>query len=168
VTYLDDLSAKEQEKVDVKEYTHLCVCVGEGPYAEKPGDIDVLELPVEQIQAVERWKGRADNAAAAAAAAAAAGTRSEDTHRDTDTDTDTKTANSTATAVASSPSSSSSSSLSIILILLEGRARILGPLPSYAHAIIHAMLPGPFGGQAIAETLTGIYMHIHMHTQRHT
>jgi beta-glucosidase len=44
----------------------------------------------------------------------------------------------------------------IITVLIEGRPRLLKTIPSQSRAILHAYLPGPFGGQAIAETLTGV------------
>ena len=117
VTYVEDMeeAVRRVEKEEEKEMFDVVVaCVGEAPYAEKPGDIDVLELPTEQVLLPERLK-----------AAAAVATHNNHT-------------------------------LSVVVVLVEGRARVLGPsLPVYADAILHAGLPGPFGGQAIAEVLVG-------------
>jgi len=44
----------------------------------------------------------------------------------------------------------------MVLVLLEGRPRILGNLGDLASAAIMGFLPGPVGGQAIAETLLGL------------
>eukprot|EP00475_Leptophrys_vorax_P008301 TRINITY_DN1534_c0_g1_i1.p1 TRINITY_DN1534_c0_g1~~TRINITY_DN1534_c0_g1_i1.p1 ORF type:complete len:765 (-),score=180.80 TRINITY_DN1534_c0_g1_i1:524-2818(-) len=43
----------------------------------------------------------------------------------------------------------------LVLVLLEGRPRILNGLGDAASAVIAGFLPGPVGGQAIAETLVG-------------
>ncbi|CAM9496692.1 unnamed protein product [Ectocarpus sp. 6 AP-2014] len=43
----------------------------------------------------------------------------------------------------------------IILALLEGRPRILRDIPRTVDAVLHAYLPGPAGGQAVAEVLFG-------------
>jgi len=44
----------------------------------------------------------------------------------------------------------------IVLVLVEGRPRILRSLPQLAVAVVNAMLPGPAGGQAIVDVLTGV------------
>mmetsp|Transcript_4919 Transcript_4919/g.9247 ORF Transcript_4919/g.9247 Transcript_4919/m.9247 type:complete len:916 (+) Transcript_4919:105-2852(+) len=46
-------------------------------------------------------------------------------------------------------------SIPIILILLEGRPRLLQGLPQLADAVLLGYLPGPMGGQAIAEIISG-------------
>eukprot|EP00002_Diphylleia_rotans_P002958 TRINITY_DN1195_c0_g1_i1.p1 TRINITY_DN1195_c0_g1~~TRINITY_DN1195_c0_g1_i1.p1 ORF type:complete len:770 (-),score=172.75 TRINITY_DN1195_c0_g1_i1:210-2519(-) len=43
----------------------------------------------------------------------------------------------------------------VVLVILEGRPRLLKNLPSLSKAILMGFLPGPFGGQAIAEILLG-------------
>jgi beta-glucosidase len=43
----------------------------------------------------------------------------------------------------------------VVLVLVEGRPRILWNLKGYASAVIDTMLPGPAGGQALAEVLSG-------------
>ncbi|CAI5741699.1 unnamed protein product [Hyaloperonospora brassicae] len=43
----------------------------------------------------------------------------------------------------------------VIVVLLGGRPRLLGSIPSNAHAVINGMLPCEMGGQAIAEILYG-------------
>ncbi len=43
----------------------------------------------------------------------------------------------------------------IVLVLVEGRPRIVQPIVEHASAIVMAYLPGPYGGQAIAEVLFG-------------
>lgn len=83
----------------------IVACVGEGPYAEKPGDIDALDLDGEQAAVVKALK-----------------------------------------AATGKP---------LVVVLVEGRARLLDGLPAAADAVVHAMLPGPFGGQAVAEVLLG-------------
>ncbi|OQR93007.1 glycoside hydrolase [Achlya hypogyna] len=43
----------------------------------------------------------------------------------------------------------------VILVLVEGRPRLLHGLADVVHAVVHAMLPGEVGGQAIADVLFG-------------
>lgn len=86
------------------ESDYVVVCVGERHYAEKPGDIDDLTLPGQQIGMVNKL-------------------------------------------AAVNPK--------IVVVLVEGRPRILQNIPDIVPAIVHAFLPGPSGGQAIAEVLTG-------------
>jgi beta-glucosidase len=50
----------------------------------------------------------------------------------------------------------SSTKTPMILVLLEGRPRVLQSLADSAQAVIAGFLPGPVGGQAIAETLFGL------------
>jgi len=45
----------------------------------------------------------------------------------------------------------------IVTVLIEGRPRVLGAIPSLSRAVLHAYLPGPFGGRAITESLLGIH-----------
>jgi hypothetical protein len=47
-------------------------------------------------------------------------------------------------------------SIPIILLLLEGRPRLLQGLPQLADAVLLGYLPGPMGGQAVAEVVSGI------------
>jgi hypothetical protein len=44
----------------------------------------------------------------------------------------------------------------IITILVEGRPRLLSTVPSISSALIHSYLPGPMGGQAVAEVIYGV------------
>lgn len=81
------------------------VCVGERHYAEKPGDIDDITLPGEQIPMVTQVHQANPN---------------------------------------------------MVLILVQGRPRILGGLPALSRAVVNAMLPGPSGGTALADILTGV------------
>jgi hypothetical protein len=43
------------------------------------------------------------------------------------------------------------------VVLMQGRSRLLGALPTLpgVKAMVHAMLPGPWGAAAIAEVLLG-------------
>jgi beta-glucosidase len=43
----------------------------------------------------------------------------------------------------------------VVVVLVQGRPRLLGSIVDNADTILHAYLPGPFGGAAIVETLTG-------------
>lgn len=43
----------------------------------------------------------------------------------------------------------------LVVVLVEGRTRLLRGLPDVADAVVHAMLPGPFGGEAVAGVLLG-------------
>lgn len=43
----------------------------------------------------------------------------------------------------------------VVLVLVEGRPRLLHNLDKTLPAIVHAYLPGPVGGRAIAEVLLG-------------
>ena len=43
----------------------------------------------------------------------------------------------------------------LVVVLVEGRTRLLHGLSEVADAVVHAMLPGPSGGQAVAEVLLG-------------
>ncbi len=43
----------------------------------------------------------------------------------------------------------------VVLILNEGRPRILGPMVEKAKAVVHVMLPGNYGGDALANLLSG-------------
>jgi beta-glucosidase len=43
----------------------------------------------------------------------------------------------------------------VVLILNEGRPRILGPMVEKAKAVVHVMLPGNYGGDALARLLSG-------------
>jgi beta-glucosidase len=94
------LAAARSDAVDA-----IVACVGEHPYAEKPGDIDSLGLDEEQIDVVKDLK-----------------------------------------AATGKP---------LVVVLVEGRTRLLRGLPDAADAVVYAMLPGPFGGQAVAEVLLG-------------
>ena len=82
------------------------LCLGEGNYAEKPGDIDDLRLPGRQLDY--------------ARAIAGAGTP-------------------------------------VVLVLVEGRPRLLDGVAQLdgVKAVLFAGVPGPQGGQAVAETLAG-------------
>lgn len=93
----------------------VVVCVGEGAYAEKPGDIDDAVLPVEQVQEAAR---------VAAAVRGKAGP------------------------------------VPVVGVLLEGRPRILQGIPDMTQAFVHAMLPGPAGGRAIADILLGLVVRV--------
>lgn len=44
----------------------------------------------------------------------------------------------------------------VVGVLLEGRPRILQGIPDMTQAFVHAMLPGPAGGRAIADILLGL------------
>jgi beta-glucosidase len=46
-------------------------------------------------------------------------------------------------------------SVSLILLLLEGRPRLLQGLPTLASAVLLGYLPGPMGGQAVADIISG-------------
>lgn len=83
---------------------YIVVCVGEGTYAEKPGDIDDLALPQGQVEYVEllRTYGKP-----------------------------------------------------VILVLIEGRPRLLHDAVTNSDAVLNAYVPGPKGGLAIAEALSG-------------
>lgn len=99
---------------DLSAAAAVVVCVGEGAYAEKPGDIDDAALPVEQVQEVMRI----------------------------------------AQAVKGKP---------LVGVLLEGRPRVLQGIPQMTDAFVHAMLPGPAGGRAIADILLGLVVRARAH-----
>eukprot|EP01039_Chlorochromonas_danica_P006556 gene6556-7232_t len=84
----------------------VVVCLGEGAYAEKPGDIDDLTLPSGQLDYVTQLAAY-------------------------------------------------NSSKTIITIMIAGRPRLFGSVVDVSQAVLLAMQPGPLGGQAIAEVLTG-------------
>ncbi|CAN0375991.1 unnamed protein product, partial [Discosporangium mesarthrocarpum] len=86
----------------------VLACVGEGTYAEKPGDINDLSLPQTMLDLVRDLRG-----------------------------------------VAPPPSP-------VAVVLVQGRPRLLGDLRDHADAILHAYLPGPWGGQAVAEVVFGL------------
>lgn len=44
----------------------------------------------------------------------------------------------------------------VVLVLVEGRPRILQDLPDQARAVLNAMLPGPAGGAALVDVMTGV------------
>lgn len=44
----------------------------------------------------------------------------------------------------------------VVTVLVEGRPRVLESIPDHSQAILHALLPGPWGGQAIGEVLFGL------------
>ncbi|KAL1933386.1 hypothetical protein VTP01DRAFT_7476 [Rhizomucor pusillus] len=44
----------------------------------------------------------------------------------------------------------------VVTVLVEGRPRVLDSIPDHSQAILHALLPGPWGGQAIGEVLFGL------------
>ena len=43
----------------------------------------------------------------------------------------------------------------LVTVLVEGRPRLLSSIPSLSSAVLQAGLPGPMGGQAIAEIIYG-------------
>ncbi len=45
----------------------------------------------------------------------------------------------------------------IVTVLVEGRPRLLSDVSSLSSAIVHSFVPGPMGGQAVAEVLYGKY-----------
>jgi hypothetical protein len=93
----------------------VVVCIGEGAYAEKPGDIDDAALPVEEVQEVARI----------------------------------------AEAVRQSKGKGQAV-VPLVGVLMEGRPRVLQGIPDLTQAFVHAMLPGPAGGRAIADILLGL------------
>lgn len=95
---------------ELAEASAVVACVGEGAYAEKPGDIDDAALPTEQVQEVARI----------ARAVKVKGTTTP-----------------------------------LVGVLMEGRPRVLQGIPAMTDAFVHAMLPGPAGGRAIADILLG-------------
>ncbi len=44
----------------------------------------------------------------------------------------------------------------IILVIVSGRPRLLNGLQEVSAAVLEAYLPGPMGGQAVAEVLAGV------------
>jgi beta-glucosidase len=44
----------------------------------------------------------------------------------------------------------------IVLVILEGRPRLISSVVSSAAAVVHGLLPGPMGGLAIAQVLSGV------------
>jgi beta-glucosidase len=44
----------------------------------------------------------------------------------------------------------------IVAVLIEGRPRLLGSVPKRVAAVVHGYLPGPFGGPAIVDVLSGV------------
>lgn len=83
----------------------IVVCVGEGTYAEKPGDINDLALA----------KGQVDYVAYL--------------------------------ATLGKP---------IVTVMIAGRPRLFPDVVAASNAVVLAYQPGPYGGQAIAEVLTGV------------
>ena len=116
VTYSEGCNVTEQSICDATSLTnavaaaavadYVILCVGERHYAEKPGDIDDLTLPGEQLVMVR------------AVAAVNA---------------------------------------NVVLVLVEGRPRLLEEVPSLVKAVVHAYLPGPYGGTAVVNVLLGRY-----------
>lgn len=49
----------------------------------------------------------------------------------------------------------SATGVPVVAVLVEGRAMLLQGIPDMATAVLHAMLPGPSGGRAVAEVITG-------------
>ena len=45
--------------------------------------------------------------------------------------------------------------LPVVTVLVEGRPRLLEGIPKLSDALLHAYLPGPHGGQAVAEIIAG-------------
>jgi beta-glucosidase len=48
-----------------------------------------------------------------------------------------------------------STSTPIVLVIISGRPRLLDGIADAADAVLNAYLPGPMGGQAIAEIIAG-------------
>lgn len=82
----------------------IICCIGENSYTETPGNIDDLNLSINQIEMVEYL---------------------------------------------------AKSGKPIILILNEGRPRLIGDIEPLAGAVIHTFLPGNYGGDALANLLSG-------------
>ncbi|CAM9243209.1 unnamed protein product, partial [Choristocarpus tenellus] len=85
----------------------VVVCIGEGAYAEKPGDISDLSLPSTLTDLVIDLEGATSDATP------------------------------------------------VILVLVQGRPRLLHGATDSVDAILNAYLPGPWGGEAIAEIIFG-------------
>lgn len=105
---IDDLDLSRIDPTLVAEYVSkvdvVVVCLGEGAYAEKPGDINDLALPAGQIAYVQYL---------------------------------------------------ASLGKPVVLVMIEGRPRLIHDAVLASKAVVLAYQPGPFGGQAIAEILTG-------------
>eukprot|EP01031_Cornospumella_fuschlensis_P036244 gene36244-43967_t len=84
----------------------VVVCVGEGTYAEKPGDIDDLALPSGQTQYVLALSQHAP-------------------------------------------------ATPLVSVMVAGRPRLFNEVVSVSSGVVLAMQPGPMGGQAVVEVLTG-------------
>lgn len=95
-----------QSVADAAAADVVIACVGEGIYAEKPGDIEDITLPGGQIPWMKKIHAANPN---------------------------------------------------VIMLLVEGRPRILKELADLIPAIVHTYLPGPAGGQAITDVLTGAF-----------
>lgn len=105
---LDDLDLSHIDTAAVENYVQntdvVVVCLGEGAYAEKPGDINDLALPAGQIAYVQYL---------------------------------------------------ASLGKPVVLVMIEGRPRLIHDAVAVSNAVVLAYQPGPYGGQAIAEILTG-------------
>ncbi len=106
------LEAKDLKEVnfeDLELFVSKCnaivVCLGEGAYAEKPGDLDSLSLPTGQIEYVKAL---------------------------------------------------TKFHIPIIVVLITGRPRLLNGVAEVSQALLNAYVPGPMGGQAIAEIILGL------------
>jgi beta-glucosidase len=105
---IDDMDLTRIDTTLVEGYVAnsdvVVVCLGEGSYAEKPGDINDLALPTGQIAYVEYL---------------------------------------------------ASLGKPIVLVMIQGRPRLIHDAVTSSKAVLLAYQPGPYGGQAIAEILTG-------------
>ena len=116
ITYIPGVNVKGQDlggekgkeaaiaKANSGSIDVIIACVGEGAYAEKPGDIDDPNLPLGQVEFIQALN---------------------------------------------------ESKVPIVTIVVEGRARLLQGIPDMSTSVLHAWLPGPSAGRAIADILTG-------------
>ncbi|ETV84803.1 hypothetical protein H257_03894 [Aphanomyces astaci] len=164
--YTEDVLVDAVKKASRSDYT--VVVLGEGPYAEKQGDIDDLDLPRGQQEYVRALaatgtkvvlvlvqgrprllRGLPDKASRSDYTVVVLG---EGPYAEKQGDIDDldlpRGQQEYVRALAATGTK-------VVLVLVQGRPRLLRGLPDVVHAVLNAMLPCELGGAAIADILLG-------------